>query len=416
MKMILMKSKISVLPLSFLFCAFPGHTQNYYLGFDGVNDYVSLPSNVQPSGSAFTAEAWIYIDPAGGGDQKILMNLTWGGGCKGFGMSIYKEAGGFTYCGALYASGAAYFTPNSPYIPTNTWTHIALAWQANDSLHNYVNGKLIGSTYTGSSSYSNSWVNTYMGSGDGAGWAPFKGKIDEVRIWNAERSSTELINNMNSDLSGAESGIAAYYKMSNGSGTTLSDNKSGGSNNGSLNNGVVWLSGGGLPLHFESFTGKNSGDDNMLYWSTSSEYLNDHFEIQRSHDGLNYDIIGTTPSLGNSSGILEYSYTDHQPVSGNNFYRIRQVDQDGGSIYTGTVLLKYEPVKGPFRIMNNPVMNGTLELVLSCNSPLSLFRQNGTLVFSRDLASGNVSLDVSGLPAGIYLLRAGSWSEKIVIR
>ncbi|MCK4641080.1 MAG: T9SS type A sorting domain-containing protein, partial [Candidatus Marinimicrobia bacterium] len=63
----------------------------------------------------------------------------------------------------------------------------------------------------------------------------FKGKIDEVRIWNDARTETEIRTNMCKTLAGNETGLVAYYKMTDGSGTSLTDNSTN-SNTGTLTN------------------------------------------------------------------------------------------------------------------------------------------------------------------------------------
>ena len=52
------------------------------------------------------------------------------------------------------------------------------------------------------------------------------GELDEIRIWNDKRTSSEIKANMFKELSGNENGLVAYYKMTNGSGTTVTDNSS----------------------------------------------------------------------------------------------------------------------------------------------------------------------------------------------
>ena len=52
------------------------------------------------------------------------------------------------------------------------------------------------------------------------------GEIDEIRIWNDVRTSTEIKDNMFKELNGNENGLVAYYKMTEGSGTTVTDNSS----------------------------------------------------------------------------------------------------------------------------------------------------------------------------------------------
>jgi hypothetical protein len=68
------------------------------------------------------------------------------------------------------------------------------------------------------------------------------GEIDEFRVWNVERTASEITSNMNTSLSGSETGLVAYYNFESASGSTLLDLA--GSNNGSIS-GATWVSGFG---------------------------------------------------------------------------------------------------------------------------------------------------------------------------
>ena len=52
---------------------------------------------------------------------------------------------------------------------------------------------------------------------------PFKGMIDEVRIWNVARTNLEILANLGLPLQGTELGLLAYYKMDEGSGQIVQD-------------------------------------------------------------------------------------------------------------------------------------------------------------------------------------------------
>ena len=74
----------------------------------------------------------------------------------------------------------------------------------------------------------------------------FQGQIDEVRVWNVARTPGDLQANMSHELTGNEAGLAAYYRMSDGSGLTLTDN-SGHGWNGTLMDGAGILPPDGSP-------------------------------------------------------------------------------------------------------------------------------------------------------------------------
>ena len=111
-----------------------------------------------------------------------------------------------------------------------TWIHVAAtisgtAGSTNGTGKLFVNGNLVGTK-------TNMYVpavmtrnNQYLGKSN---WNdPYlNAKMDEFRIWNYVRSQQEIQATMNNTLTGSESGLVAYYKMNDGSGTSLADSSS----------------------------------------------------------------------------------------------------------------------------------------------------------------------------------------------
>lgn len=84
-----------------------------------------------------------------------------------------------------------------------------------------------------------------------------------------------------------------------------------------------------LPVEFLSFSGKLLPDNKVqLTWEAATDAQHDYFEVQRSGDGNNFE------SIGKINTSAPFQLTDRQPKSGNNFYRIKQVDKDGTISYS----------------------------------------------------------------------------------
>jgi hypothetical protein len=77
-----------------------------------------------------------------------------------------------------------------------------------------------------------------------------------------------------------------------------------------------------------------------LEWETVSEINNERFEIQRSSDGKNFDIIGVVDGHGTTNESLKYKFDDRFPLFGFNYYRFRQVDYDGKWEYSNMAVVK----------------------------------------------------------------------------
>jgi hypothetical protein len=133
--------------------------------------------------------------------------------------------------------------------PTNTsWHHIAGTWeQSTGVISIYIDGVLSGTdNYTGSVGPVTADIFQIGAAHSLYNW---KGQLDEVRVWNVVRSQAEIADNMNTQLTGTETGLIAYYKMEEGSGTSLTDN-TGLNNTGTMTEGVTWV---GAPT-ISSFT------------------------------------------------------------------------------------------------------------------------------------------------------------------
>lgn len=82
----------------------------------------------------------------------------------------------------------------------------------------------------------------------------------------------------------------------------------------------------------------------LLEWTTSQEIDNDFFFVEKSQNGFNYTVIGQVASKapgGNSSGDIHYQFTDLQPLTGNNYYRIRQVSKNNLINYSNTAIIPF---------------------------------------------------------------------------
>ena len=67
----------------------------------------------------------------------------------------------------------------------------------------------------------------------------------------------------------------------------------------------------------------------VLSWKTASEINNSHFEIERSNNGKDFIKIGEIAGQGTSNSTKRYQFTDKNPGSAQQYYRLKQVDFDG---------------------------------------------------------------------------------------
>jgi fibronectin-binding autotransporter adhesin len=92
-----------------------------------------------------------------------------------------------------------------------------------------------------------------------------------------------------------------------------------------------------LPIELMSFTTFYNGKSVDVKWVTATEINNDYFTIERSLDGINYEIVAIISSKaisGNSTSSLSYYYEDLNSKPGIYYYRLKQTDYDGKYSYS----------------------------------------------------------------------------------
>lgn len=84
-----------------------------------------------------------------------------------------------------------------------------------------------------------------------------------------------------------------------------------------------------LPVELNTFNGTPKGQNNMLFWITSSENNTSHFNLQKSRDGETWQTISTINASGNSNTQIDYDVVDYKVDPIINYYRLQQYDNDG---------------------------------------------------------------------------------------
>lgn len=151
----------------------------------------------------------------------------------------------------------------------------------------------------------------------------------------------------------------------------------------------------------------------FLEWSTMSEFDNDHFEVQRSKDGVEFATIGTIKGSWNNIEESLYGFVDDQAHPGNLFYRIRQVDGSGKSMFTEVRMVSLNAAastesKLKISLFPNPtsglvnVSFTTLEPALQPDAELLVFDAAGRLVLRQKEMLLQSSLDLGAFDPGVY--------------
>jgi hypothetical protein len=148
---------------------------------------------------------------------------------------------------------------------------------------------------------------------------------------------------------------------------------------------------------------------NLLNWITANELNNDYFLIERSNDGARFQSIGKIRGKGNSIKNQEYEFKDYKPFIGSNYYRLKQVDQNGDFKYSAIRTLVNAGAEeiARMQVWPNPVYDGLLHVTLAqeIDQELNIYNSLSQLVKTVSVNAGEESINVSELNPGLYFLR-----------
>ena len=160
-----------------------------------------------------------------------------------------------------------------------------------------------------------------------------------------------------------------------------------------------------LPVNLTSFSGQRLNNRNIeLTWKTENAINLNRFEIERSGDGINYNVLGSVhfANISNSN----YSFIDAGPLTGTGFYRLRIVDVDNSVTYSPIITVKQiTENKNNLTILPNPASNYII-LTTGSNEVIENFLivdMSGRMVKESKTAINKI--DISNFLKGLYKIK-----------
>ncbi len=129
-------------------------------------------------------------------------------------------------------------------------------------------------------------------------------------------------------------------------------------------NSRVFVQSVAVPVSLKDFALQQKGANEIeLRWSTESEWNNDRFEIEYAVDGIDFQKIGTLAAKTSEAESFEYSFSHLDVRANDNYYRLKQIDQDGQFEYSKILYQKIASPKNHFSISPNPSSSKQVQLL-----------------------------------------------------
>jgi len=348
-------------------------TTNSAYSFNGASDYISASAEGLPA-SDRTVSFWFYANqinnkPALFGYGGGACGTSWIHSINTTGSGLMSLAG---HCG-INDLGYSY-----PSAPIGAWHHWVITTSSTGTKMYYDNVLV--------QSNSNYVTNTNISEKDliiGGCVAPsgvgtytdgnvsfFDGAIDDIRIYNRELNSSE---------------ISELYDEA-------------------------------LPVELISFSASVLDNIVFLEWQTATEVNNYGFEIERKSSSEAWQTISFVEGAGTTNSAKGYLYRDSKPTNGKNYYRLKQIDQNGRVDYSReieAISIQFPKVFSLEQNFPNPFNPSTtikFGLPEASAVTLKIYDVTGrevSMVVNSQLAAGYYSYrwNAGNLSSGIYFYR-----------
>jgi len=156
-----------------------------------------------------------------------------------------------------------------------------------------------------------------------------------------------------------------------------------------------------LPVSLLSFTGNEVQGTIHLNWTINPDLQLKQFELEQSTDATYFNSIGTFPA-----GKTSYQFIDdnNSHTSGRYFYRLKMTDTDGKNAYSNIVTIKTSAhvfiSLSPNPANTRVTINGSFR-----KGVISVINSSGQTVLAANANASPVTLNISVLPAGLYVVR-----------
>lgn len=188
---------------------------------------------------------------------------------------------------------------------------------------------------------------------------------------------------------------------------------------------------GALPVELTSFRGKMDENRTVeLNWTTARELNNNYFEVLRSEDGVNWQMLGEVEGAGTTEINTSYTFVDNFEKPLNVYYQLKQVDYDGSFEYSNVIRVELlQNVDDIMSLYPNPA-SGLVQMRVIEQGDSESFKYFFADQMGRIVKSGNVrteykgyndfAIDISDLSTGIYFVKMTngqkSWTDRLIIK
>ncbi len=164
-----------------------------------------------------------------------------------------------------------------------------------------------------------------------------------------------------------------------------------------------------LPLQFLNFSVAHSDEGNTIVWSTAEEVDGEHYEIEKSLDGVEWTTIAILFAEAKGGMINNYKFLDKNETRPQVYYRIAQVDAGTPVKYSNVRMIKMEMPNKHLKIFKSSASTIAIDWFedAGVNLDVTVVGMNGQQVAQKKInsASNRTQIELPLNNAGVLVVK-----------
>ena len=189
-----------------------------------------------------------------------------------------------------------------------------------------------------------------------------------------------------------------------------------------ISNNNFTISPNPVPVKWINFFGEKLKNNTVkLTWNVN-EIDNHFYVVERSLDGQKFSTIGEVAASKDPGNNHTYNFIDAQPFASTNFYRIKQVDKNGGYSYSSIVTISFDESIGSWVVYPNPTSD-VVNLFSNANYKnlqVSVYDAIGKLVHTQTKQNVNrgevIKVSLLSFAKGVYSVKVQATNTESVTK
>jgi hypothetical protein len=170
-----------------------------------------------------------------------------------------------------------------------------------------------------------------------------------------------------------------------------------------------------LPIELIAFNAKCTNDFMQIQWTTASEKNNKMFELYKSDNAIDWNLIHTTDGQGDKASETNYQFMDNDKKPA--YYRLKDIDFDGIENWSQIIFADCKSNTSKTEVYPNPASDYIkVTTAIDEKTTLRIVSIDGRILKTLPLVSEQTLVDIKTLVSGVYIVEIKNQKSKTTFK